>query len=409
LLIAMRLSTDRILVSHTGNLPRPATLDRLIDHGQGSTPAPRLVDHYMFHQRLPRAVEGIVERQIELGIDVVNDGEYVKAGSYGGYIHERLSGFEWQPYDPMLGPKRAPPSGRDALQFPAIYDSGLWYAGAGGPIRPGFMTPGNRPPEPTQLRVCSGPVRYTGQSAIAEDIRNLQGAIADKPVEGFLSALGPLSVGAALRNEYYKDEETYLMSVAEALREEYRAITDAGLIVQIDEPEFATSWQFYPEWTLAELRAYLGMCVEVINHSLDGLPEELIRFHFCWASPHRPHVNDIELRHIIDLLVKIRAQSYAFEAANVRHDHEWDVWKDVNVPDNRILMPGVITHSTDLVEHPRLVANRLKNYASIVGRERVQAGTDCGMGSRVGHEDTVWAKFATMAEGARIASDELWP
>jgi 5-methyltetrahydropteroyltriglutamate--homocysteine methyltransferase len=409
LLIAMRLSTDRILVSHTGNLPRPAALDRLIDHGDAASPAPRLVDHYMFHQRLPRAVEGIVERQIELGMDVVNDGEYVKAGSYGGYIHERLSGFEWQPYDPVLGPKRAPPSGRDALQFPAIYDSGLWYAGAGGPIRPGFMTPGNRPPEPKELRVCSGPVRYTGQAAIAQDINNLQSAIVGKPVEGFLSALGPLSVGAALRNMYYRDEETYLMSVAEAVREEYRAITDAGLIVQIDEPEFATSWQFHPDWTLADLRAYLGMCVEVINHSLDGLPEELIRFHFCWASPHRPHVNDIELRHIIDLLVKIKAQSYSFEAANVRHDHEWDVWKDVTVPDNKILMPGVITHSTDLVEHPRLVANRLKNYASIVGRERVQTGTDCGMGSRVGHEDTVWAKFATMADGARIASEELWP
>jgi 5-methyltetrahydropteroyltriglutamate--homocysteine methyltransferase len=401
----MRLSTDRILVSHTGNLPRPEPLDRLIDASDGG---PRLVDHYAFHQRLPRAVASIVDRQMALGVDVVNDGEYVKAGSYGGYIHDRLAGFEWQPYDRAIGPKRAPPSGRDALAFPRIYDSGLWYAGAGGPIRPGFMTPGSRPPEPTRLRVCTARVQYTGQHAIAQDIKHLQSAISGKPVEGFLSALGPLSVGAGLRNAYYASEEAYLMAVAEAVREEYLAITSAGLIVQIDEPEFATSWQFYPDWTLDELRSYLGLCVEVINHALDGIPEELVRFHFCWASPHRPHVNDIELRHIVDLLVKIRAQAYAFEAANVRHEHEWDVWKSVSVPDNKILMPGVITHATDLVEHPRLVANRLKNYASIVGRERVQAGTDCGMGSRVGHEDTVWAKFETMAEGARLASAELW-
>lgn len=404
----MRLSTDRILVSHTGNLPRPDALNRLIDIGEGASPTPRLIDYYAFHQRLPRAVAEIVDRQVSAGMDVVNDGEYVKAGSYGGYIHDRLSGFEWRLYDPIIGPKRAPPSGRDALQFPNIYDSGLWYAGAGGPIRPGFMTPGARPSEPKQVRVCTGPVQYTGHTAIADDIRNLQAALADTSVEGFISSLGPLSVGAALRNEHYADEETYLLAVAAAVREEYKAITDAGLIVQIDEPEFATTWQFYPSWTLTELRTYLTRAVDIINHALDGLPEELIRFHFCWASPHRPHVNDIDLASIIDLLVKIRAQSYAFEAANVRHEHEWDVWKSVDLPENKILMPGVITHSTDLVEHPRLVANRLKQYASIVGRERVQAGTDCGMGSRVGHEDTVWAKFAAMVDGARIASAELW-
>ena len=199
LLPDMQLSTERILVSHTGNLPRPDTLDRLIDIGEGPTPMPRLIDRYAFHQRLPRAVAGIVDRQIELGVDVVNDGEYVKAGSYGGYIHERLSGFESRPYDPMIGPKRAPPSGRDALAFPRIYDSGLWFAGAGGPIRPGFMTPGNRPPEPKTVRVCSGPVQYVGHEAIAEDVKNMRAAIAGKPVEGFLSALGPLSVGGALR------------------------------------------------------------------------------------------------------------------------------------------------------------------------------------------------------------------
>src|SRR5215831_6724855 len=249
----MRFSTDRILVSHTGNLPRPASLDELIEiNADGPAPFPRLFDSAAYHARLPHAVAEIVDRQIDLGVDVVNDGEYVKAGSYGGYIHDRLSGFEKRAYDPVVGPKRAPPSGRDALAFPGVYNSGLWYAGAGGPIRPGFMTPGKAPPVPTEVRVCTGPVTYTGLAAIQEDVANMTAAIAGKPAEGFLSARGPLSIGAGLRNEFYPDEEAYLFAVAEAAREEYRAITDAGLNVQIDEPEFATSWQFYPEWTLPQ-------------------------------------------------------------------------------------------------------------------------------------------------------------
>jgi 5-methyltetrahydropteroyltriglutamate--homocysteine methyltransferase len=277
--------------------------------------------------------------------------------------------------------------------------------GSGGPIRPGFATPG--PPRLAETeRVCTGPIAYTAHEQITADLATLRAAVGDR--EAFAAALGPLSLGAGTRNEYYKSEEEFMTAVADAVREEYRAITDAGFIVQIDEPEFFTSWMFYPDYSVDEYRKYLEFCVQIINHALDGVPQEQIRFHACWGSGHRPHTNDIELKHIADLLVKINATAYSIEAANVRHAHEWQVWKDVKLPEGRMLMPGVISHATDLVEHPDFVAERLMNYASVVGKENVQAGTDCGMGSRVGHEEIVWAKFAAMAEGARRASNQLW-
>jgi 5-methyltetrahydropteroyltriglutamate--homocysteine methyltransferase len=401
----MRPSTDRILVSHAGNLPRPGYLDVLIDGGRrvaGATAAE-------YRQRLPRAVQDIVALQIELGVDIVNDGEFAKAGSYGGYMQERVTGYTVVPLDPDKPPKRAGTAERDRRDFPGFYASGLWFSGSGGPIRPGFATPGEVwQSNPRETRVCTAPITYTGQVAVQADIANLQAAIQGKDVEGYIAALGPLSLGAGVRNEYYSSEEEYMAAVAAACREEYKAITDAGLIVQIDEPEFCTSWSFYPDWSVQDLRKYLGFCVDILNHALEGLPEELIRFHTCWGSGHRPHVNDIELKYIIDLMLKINAQQYSIEAANVRHEHEYHVWEDVKLPPGKMLMPGVISHATDLVEHPDLVAERLVNYATRVGRENVQAGTDCGIGSRVGHEEIVWAKLKTMAEGVRIASKKLW-
>jgi 5-methyltetrahydropteroyltriglutamate--homocysteine methyltransferase len=205
-----------------------------------------------------------------------------------------------------------------------------------------------------------------------------------------VAALGPLSLGASARNEYYSSEEEYMTAVAECVRGEYRAIAAAGLIVQIDEPEFATSWQFYPDWDTARYRKFLGWCVEIINHALAGIPPEQIRFHVCWGSGHRPHVTDIPLADIADLLVTVNAQAYSIEAGNVRHAHEWRVWEDVALPD------------------PGLVAERLVNYASVVGRENVQGGTDCGIGSRVGHEEVAWAKLEALAEGAALATKRLW-
>jgi 5-methyltetrahydropteroyltriglutamate--homocysteine methyltransferase len=405
----MRLSTDGIRTTHGGNLPRPADFDALLQAGPVVTAQAA--------ERLPEAVQYVVDRQIDSGLSVVNDGEYVKAaggGSYAGYIHQRVTGWEVLPIDPAKPPKRDGVGGRERRMFPGFYESGLWLQGSGGPVRPGFFTPG-APAEPTKERVCTGPVSYTGQAAIKADIDALSKALAsearagkDSDTEGFVAALGPLSLGAGARNEYYSSEEEYMTAVAECVRGEYRAIAAAGLIVQIDEPEFATSWQFYPDWDTARYRKFLGWCVEIINHALAGIPPEQIRFHVCWGSGHRPHVTDIPLADIADLLVTVNAQAYSVEAGNVRHAHEWRVWEDVKLPEGKILVPGVVSHATDLVEHPGLVAERLVNYASVVGREHVQGGTDCGIGSRVGHEEVAWAKLEALAAGAALATKRLW-
>jgi 5-methyltetrahydropteroyltriglutamate--homocysteine methyltransferase len=400
----MRRSTDRILVSHAGNLPRPSYLDELIDGGRTRDAAGRRE----YHEQLPRAVGQIVDRQIEYGVDIVNDGEYAKAGSYGGYMQERVAGFSTVPADPNRKPKRGGTAERDRLEFPGFYASGLWFSGSGGPIRPGFATPGEIRPNARETRACTGPVTYIGQAAVAEDIANLKAAVQGKDVEGYIAALGPLSLAAGVHNLHYTSEEEYMQAVADACREEYKAVTDAGLIVQVDEPEFCTTWMFYPEWSVEDLRKYLRFAVEILNHALRGLPEEQVRFHTCWGSGHRPHTNDIELKHFADILVTINARQYSIEAANVRHEHEYRVWEDVKLPEGKMLMPGVVSHATDLVEHPELVAERIVRYAKLIGRENVQTGTDCGMGSRVGHEEVVWAKFKAMAEGAGLASKQLW-
>ncbi len=401
----MKRNDGRIRTSHGGNLPLPADLNAML-----ATPER---DESAVRSRLADAVQEVVDRQAESGVDVLNDGEYVKAGAagaYAGYIHARVTGWERRTGDAAPPAKRAGTAERDRHRFPGVYGSGLWMSGSGGPVRPGFATPGEVP-QSHGVRVCVEPVRYVGHDAIASDITALQHALKgrDGDTEGFIAALGPLSLGASAVNEHYSSEEEYLMAVAEVVREEYRAITDAGLIVQVDEPEFLTTWTFYPEWEVADLRRYLEMAVRVINHALEGIPVEQVRFHSCWGSGHRPHTTDIELRHVVDLLVRVNAQCYAIEAGNVRHAHEWRVWEDVALPEGRMVMPGVVSHATDLVEHPELVAERLANFASVLGRENVQAGTDCGIGSRVGHEEIVWAKLRALGEGAALASARLWP
>jgi len=398
----MRRSTDRILCTHGGNLPRPSELDALLIHADENRAA--------LNVKLPLAVRDVVESQVACGIDVVNDGEYVKAanmGSYGTYIQSRITGFSIVDRDPSVPPKRSGVAERDRRDFPGYYASGLWYAGSGGPVRPGFSTPGTVPQVPVREQVCAEPLRYTGHEATARDVAALKAAIKGRNVEGFISSLGPLSLGAGVRNKYYRNEEDYMMAVARTMREEYKAITDAGLILQIDEPEFATTWMFYPDWTVEDYRSYLEFAVEVINYSIDGLPEDQIRFHMCWGSGHRPHANDIELKHIADLLFKIKAQAFSLEASNVRHAHEWRVFEKVKLPPGKIIVPGVVGHSSDLIEHPELVAERLVNFAKVVGMENVQAGTDCGIGSRVGHAEVAWAKLKSIAAGAAIATDLL--
>jgi 5-methyltetrahydropteroyltriglutamate--homocysteine methyltransferase len=399
----MRRSTDHILTTHGGNLPRPADLDALLVNADANQAEIAV--------RLPKAVREVVDKQIECGVDIINDGEYVKAanmGSYTSYIQQRVTGWESLPRDPAAPAKRAGPGERDRRDFPGFYESGLWFAGAGGPVRPGFMTPGNVPKRPTTEKVCTSALTYVGQAEIAKDIDALKKGLEGKSdVDGFIAALGPLSAGAGARNAFYRDERDYMMAVGAAMREEYKAITDAGLIVQIDEPEFATSWMFYPDWSVDQYRDYLEFAVEVINHAVEGLPEEQIRFHMCWGSGHRPHVHDIEFKNIVDLMLKINAQCYTFEASNVRHAHEWRIWEDVKLPAGKIICPGVVGHMTDLVEHPELVAERLVNVGKLVGMENIQGGTDCGIGSRVGHPEVVWAKLAAMAEGAAIATKKL--
>ena len=399
----MRHSNERILVSHAGNLPRPPEIDELVNGGRNITEATGAE----YQRRLPDAVKWIVDRQIELGVDIVNDGEYPKAGSFAGYVESRV-GAETEPAPPDLKPKRAGVGARDALDFPGTLAAGLWNQGSGGPIRPGFIE-GRAPPRQIgSQRVIVGPVHYIGHDLARKDVADLNAAIAGKPVEGYIASLGPITYAGGRNNAYYASEEQFLMAVAEALREEYKIVTDGGLILQMDEPQFCTEWQFHPEYDLVALRKQLELYVEVINHSLEGIPEEQVRFHTCWGSGHRPHTQDIELKHIADLMIKIKAQQYSVEAANVRHQHEYHVWEDVKLPEGKMLMPGVISHATDLVEHPEMIAERLVNYAERVGRENVQTGTDCGIGSRVGHEEIAWAKLKAMSEGAAVASKKLW-
>ena len=321
-------------------------------------------------------------------------------------MHDRVTGYSRAAFDGKVSPKRSGTGERDRREFPGFYTSGLWYSGSGGRIRPGFAVQ-DHPQHMTDQagRCCTGPVSYTGQAAVRADIANLKAATAGKDVEGYVAALGPLSLGAGIRNEFYRSEEDYMVAVADACHEEYKAITDAGLIVQMDEPEFCTSWMFYPD-CVEQYRSFLAKSVDLINYALRDIPVELVRFHTCWGSGHRPHVNDIELKYIADLLLKINALQYSIEAANVRHEHEYHVWEEVRLPLGKILMPGVIAHATDLVEHPELIAERLVRYARIVGRENTP-GTDCGMGSRVGHEEVVWRnlprcpkELASLASGA---------
>ena len=399
----MQLNTSKIPVSHGGNLPRPTELDALLTHGEERRAE--------IDAALPGAVQEVIDRQIDIGLDVVNDGEYVKAtngGHYASYIFDRVDGYTEVEIDPKAPRKRGISGARDREDFPGFFESGLWFSGSGGPVRPGFATPGPRPMARTEL-VCTGPVSYRGQDAIAADIAAVKTGLAGREQVGFVAALGPLSMAAGRRNEHYADEESYMVAAAEALREEYRAVTDAGLVLQIDEPEFATTWSYHPDWDLDQLRRYLESSVELINHAIDGLPREQIRLHMCWGSGHRPHTHDIDLRHIADLWVKVNAQVFAIESSNVRHQHEWAVWQDVKLPEGAKLMPGVVGHHTDLVEHPDLVAERLLRFASVVGKENLEAGTDCGIGSRVGHAEVVWAKLRALSEGAAIASAQLWP
>jgi 5-methyltetrahydropteroyltriglutamate--homocysteine methyltransferase len=400
----MRRSTDRIRVSHAGALPRPEGLQRLFDGGPAAQAD--------FQQALPAAVAEVVDHQVSAGVDVVNDGEISKRGLFIGYIRDRMAGFEGRRFPPgAYTPPDAGVQGRDRRDFPGFFATGLGGFQFGAAVTPPPTAGGEQAqPGGTTAYFCTGPLAYTGRERAQADISRLQAAMAGREgVEAFLPAITPGTVEHWLHNEYYPDTESFLFAVADVLHEEYRTITDAGLILQVDDPDLPDGWQMFPDMTVPDYRRYASLRIEALNHALRDLPEDQIRLHICWGSHHGPHRDDIPLRDLIDLVLTVPARCYSFEAANPRHEHEYTIWADIPLPDGKTIMPGVVGHSADIIEHPDLVAQRLTRFAKLVGRENVIAGTDCGLGGRVGHPEIVWAKLTELATGARIASRQLWP
>ena len=384
----MKRSTDRILTTHVGSLPRPPDLIAMVRarlRGEA-------VDTQAYSDCLRKSVAEIVEKQVALGIDVIDDGECGKP-SFVSYGNERLGGFT-----PRTGGGGESPwaRSREAITFPEFYQAQMGSVSA------------------SHARlVCTGPVTYKGQAALKTDLDNLRAALKGvNPAEVFVPAISPASFEDWNKNEYYKSDEDYVVALGEAMRTEYQAIIDAGFLLQIDDPRLVTYYILHPNQSVADCRKWAEFRVEALNHTLRGIPTERIRYHTSYGINMGPRVHDMELKDIIDIILRIRAGAYSFEASNPRHEHEWTVWKDAKVPDGTILIPGVITHSTVLVEHPELVAQRLVKYADVVGRENVIAGTDCGFATFAGadeiHPSIVWAKFQSLVRGAQIASRELW-
>ena len=382
----MKRSSERILVTHVGSLARPQELmEMLVARNEGSP-----YNSDALAKRTREAVDEVVRKQIECGVDIVNDGELGKS-NFSRYTRERLGGFVERPADPNFKPTSI--FGRDMLEFTEYFNRG------------GRTSIGHH----ARVFYCVEPLKYVGQDEVKSDIENLKAALQGKKFEeAFLPAVAPGTMEHWMKNEYYPSDEAYLFAIAEAMREEYQAIVDAGFVLQIDDPDLADAWQMYPEMSLADYRKYQELRIDALNHGLKDLPVDRIRFHMCWGSYHGPHKYDIALKDIADLILKVRAGAYSIEASNPCHDHEWRVWKEVKLPEDKVLIPGVVGHYSDFIEHPRAIADRLVRYAEIVGRENVIAGTDCGIGSRVGHPQVGWAKFQAMAEGARLATKELW-
>ncbi len=398
----MQRSTDRILTTHVGSLAKPDDLQDMITARE----AGQSYDAAMLATRVKNGVDEVVRTQAEVGIDVVNDGEYSKS-SWGAYFRTRLANVEARP-----GQRSTPGFifDREERRFPD------WFTAAragGGPsfsyvLRAGAAARG-RSIAGIQGAFCTGPLRYVGQAEVQADIANLKAAGAGVDVrELCMTALAPTIMSYFLKNEHYSSDREFLFAIAEAMNEEYRAIADSGILLQLDEPAILTNWHWMTDTSVADYRTWLAVQVEALNVALRGIPPERVRMHSCWGSIHHPHTDDIPLADVIDLVLRVNVGGYSLEASNPRHDHEWQVWKDVKLPDGKILIPGVIGHFTDFVEHPRLVAERIVKYARVVGKENIIAGVDCGLGTRVGSASIQWAKLNSLVEGARIASQELW-
>jgi 5-methyltetrahydropteroyltriglutamate--homocysteine methyltransferase len=393
----MKRSDHRILTTHTGSLPRPSDLVEALNAKElGKSYDERALD-----DRVSRAIAEIVRRQVDAGLDVINDGEHSKV-SWMAYARARLSGLE-----EVDSPVAFRGATRDSLAFPAAYeDMRVMLAGRSAALV------AKRTVRP-KAWICSGPVKYIGQQELQTDIDNLRAASASvDPSDMFMTAISPSNLELYYENRFYASPEEYLAALADAMRVEFKAIVDAGFILQIDDPRLATHYNRAPNASVEDCRKFIALRVEAVNHALRGIPEDRVRFHTCYSVNIAPRVFDFELKHFVDLMLKIHAGAYVIEAANPRHEHEWQVWQDTPLPEGKVLIPGVVSHCIHLVEHPELVAQRIARFAEVVGRERVIAGTDCGFGtSGAGdevHPDVAWAKLRALVEGARIATARLW-
>jgi 5-methyltetrahydropteroyltriglutamate--homocysteine methyltransferase len=387
----MQRSTSRILTTHVGSLPRPAELLEAVNalHPAEGTPSPAAQQAY--DTILRSSVAELVRKQGQAGIDIVSDGELGKA-SWATYILDRVSGFE-------IRRDRMQPLvwlGRDRERFLEFFAREMPNALTGAPTE-----------------VCVGPIEYTGLAAMQRDITNFRDALREVQVaEAFLPVVAPASTAYNGINEYYPNERQYVYAIADALRQEYRAICDAGLLVQVDDAVLANMYDHLVQISPEHYRQWGQLRIDALNHALEGIPEDRVRYHVCFGSWHVPHVADAPLEALIDLILQVKAGAYSIEAANPRHEHEWRVWETAKLRDGQILIPGVITHHITTVEHPRLIADRIIRFAKLVGRENVIAGTDCGFAQSQGtqrvHPSVMWAKFEALAEGARLATQELW-
>jgi 5-methyltetrahydropteroyltriglutamate--homocysteine methyltransferase len=395
----MKRSTERILTTHVGSLPRPEDLVALY---RDDAPDEKLLP------RLRSAIADVVQQQGQTGIDIVNDGEFGKAmrsamdfGAWWSYVYARLAGYELSEAEKKKGRGAWTFGSKERKEFAAFYAAEASAAAT--------ASQGGTSTARLYGLTCIAPVSYVGQAALKRDIDNLAAAVRSARVEeAFMTAVSPATL-QILPNAYYKNAEDYTWALAEAIGEEYRAIVDAGFILQIDDPALVDiyDWWFSMNDDIAGFRKWAAFQVEAVNHALEGIPEDRVRFHICWGSWHGPHKGDIGLEHVVDLLLKVKAQAYVIEAGNVRHEHEWKIWQTTKLPEGKLLIPGVVSHATNVLEHPELVADRLVRFAKTVGRENVIAGTDCGLGGRV-HPQIAWAKLGALSEGAALASKALW-
>jgi 5-methyltetrahydropteroyltriglutamate--homocysteine methyltransferase len=387
----MKRSTDRILTTHVGSLIRPQELQDFLRAKQAGKP----YDVAAYDKCLADSVADVVHEQAEVGVDVISDGEFGKSISWSQYVLERLSGFERRPIKSGANPFTR---GLDREKFAEFY--------AELDARENVAT--------TTEAVCVGPIAYTGQEELKRDIDNFKAALKSvKVAEAFLPVAAPASVIPDRKNEYYKSEEELIRAIGAAMHTEYKTIIDAGFVLQLDDARFAVTYdRMVPPGSFADYRKWLALQVEVLNNAIAGLPADRIRYHVCWGSWPGPHTTDVALKDVVDLILSMKVGAFVLEGANPRHEHEWRVWESAKLPEGKVLIPGVISHATNVVEHPELVAERIVRLAKLVGRENVIAGTDCGFAQgpfcRRVHPSIMWAKLDAMVKGAAIASAELW-